>query len=147
MFMKLSRTLALLAISGLLTTSAFSQEARPGGPRGGRSVEAQMTELSASLKLTEEQKPKVKAVLEEAAKKRAEFRNNTEASQEDRRAKMRSINEETTAKMKEVLTAEQFKQYQEFAATRRNRGPGQGGPGAPANPPGTNAPAGGAAQN
>jgi periplasmic protein CpxP/Spy len=94
-----------------------------GGPR--MSVDDQLARLTEQLSLTNEQKPKVKAVLEDQNKKRAEFR---DLPQEERRAKGQALREEMTKKMKEILTEEQFKKYE---ALPRGRGPGggQGGPG------------------
>jgi Spy/CpxP family protein refolding chaperone len=136
--MKLTKTtLAVFAAAGLLSVVPVSNAqnqtnkptvARPGGP-GARGLEGRMTALAEHLKLTDEQKPKVKAILEEQDKKRAELRN---ASQEERRSKMQALNEETNKKMKEVLTADQFSKYEEFNKQQRARrgAPGEA-PGAP----------------
>lgn len=135
-FMKLSKTsLTMLAAAGLLSISPVSNAqvqsnkpsvARPGAGLAGRALEARLRELTTRLKLTEEQAPKVKAILEEQDKKHAELRSAGTVPMEERRAKLQAINEETTKKMKEVLTAEQFAKYEELAKQQRNRRQGGG---------------------
>lgn len=94
-------------------------------------VDERVTRLTEQLTLTDEQKPKVKALLEDQAKKQAEFR---DLPQEERRTKAQGLREEMTKKMKEILTAEQFKKYE---ALPQGRGQGQGGN----RPPGDASPA------
>jgi len=106
---------------------------RAGGPRGAMSVEDRLARLTETLKLTDEQKPKVKAVLEVQSKAMQEARG---LSPEDRRAKMQTVREEMTKKMKEILTPDQFTKFEAMPQGPRGRRGGQGG--------GTNAPAGGA---
>jgi Spy/CpxP family protein refolding chaperone len=143
--MKLSKTsIALATIAGALMISpGFAQETKPpaaatppaqgqapaGGQRGG-SVENRLMQLSEQLKLTEEQKPKVKAVLE------AQFKKMQAVPQEERRAKVPAIREEANKQLKEILTPEQFKQYEEIQQQQRaqRRGQGQGGPANPEKP-------------
>jgi len=106
---------------------------RPPGMRGGPTLE----QLTQQLSLTDEQKPKVKAILDTRDKKIAELRGDSSLSQEDRRTKMQSIREEVTAQMKGVLTAEQFDKWQKMSQRGRRPGPPPGG----GNPGDANAPA------
>ena len=129
----------MLAAAGLLAFAASvpAQESTNTPPPPGRrtrvSPEQQFKNLSEQLKLTEDQKPKVKAVLEDQAKQRQELRN---VAPEDRRAKMQALREETTKKFKEILTEDQFKKYEEIQKAQQQRGrPGAGG-GAPTAPSG-----------
>ena len=92
---------------------------RPPGFRGGLSLD----HLTQQLNLTDDQKAKVKPILEAREKKMAEFRGDTSLSQEDRRAKTQSIRAETTEQMKAVLTAEQFEKWQKLVAPRTRPGP------------------------
>src|ERR1041385_997639 len=120
---------AILAAAAVLSVSPSlrAQTNTPpagGGARQGRGVDQQMTRLNEQLKLTDEQKPKVKAVLEDQNKKAAELRNEP---QETRRAKMQTIREEESKKMKEILTPDQFKKYEELQAQRRGGAGGAGG--------------------
>ncbi|HXR48017.1 MAG TPA: hypothetical protein VN784_11320 [Candidatus Limnocylindrales bacterium] len=149
--------IAALAVGSLLTLSPAlraddatnSPPATPpaGGPppgdRGpgmrGRGPNFDM--IAQRLNLTDDQKPKVKEILDGRQEQMRDlFQNNQDMSREDRMAKMKSIREDTDAKLKAVLTADQFEQWQKMEA--RMRGPRNGPPGGP--PPGeggTNAPA------
>jgi len=157
--MKFTKTsLAIMAVAGLLSLSSQAQtNTPPGGRQGGgggqggggqrRSPEQQMTQLSEQLQLTDAQKPKVKAVLDEQTKKMQELRADTGASREDRRAKLQVIQEDSSKKMKEILTPEQFKKFQEQQQQMRARRNGAGGgAGAPGGGGGQNRNAGGNAQ-
>lgn len=91
--------------------------------RGGPSIEM----LTTNLSLTAEQVPKVKAVLDEQRTKMGELRNETD--QEVRRTKGQALRTETTAKMKEILTAEQFTKWEKMAQGMRGNRPPGGAPG------------------
>lgn len=137
--MKINRTtlIALLATGALLAlnpaaraadtatntppkTEAAPREDRPGGPR--LSPEQQLERMTAELKLTDEQKPKVKAALEEQAKERAGLR---DLPQEERRAKWRAMREEMGKKLKTILTDEQYKKWEAMRPNRPGGGQGQ----------------------
>jgi periplasmic protein CpxP/Spy len=110
---------AALALGGLMacSTLATAQDANKDAKKGGRkqfTVEQQMERMTTQLSLTDEQKPKVKPVLEASSKKMQEIRNDTSLDQQARRDKMRPIMEEENKKMKEILTADQFTKYQEM---------------------------------
>jgi len=125
----------------------------PGGPPGpgmrGRGPDFNM--LADKLNLTDDQKPKVKAILDDQREQMRAVWQDQDLSREDRRAKMRSIHEATDAKLKAILTDDQYQQLQEMRP--RMGGPRNGPPGGPppdAPPPpggpppgddGTNAPA------
>ena len=118
--------------------------APPGGQRPPGMRGPNLDQLAQQLNLTDDQKAKVKTILDGQMQKMRELRNDTSLSPEDRRPKMQSIREETMAQMKAALTPDQFDQWQKL--TQRNRRPG--GPGGPGGPPpgggrpgGTNAPA------
>ncbi|HET7623655.1 MAG TPA: hypothetical protein VFM25_00200 [Verrucomicrobiae bacterium] len=125
--MKSPKTMAVIAIAGLLALSpslrAQTSTNNTTGRRGmrGMSVETQMTRLDEQLKLTDEQKPKVKAVLEDQNKKMQELFGDSSVSREDRRTKMQSIREDSNKKLKEILTSDQYKKYQDYEKERRNR--------------------------
>ena len=150
--------IAALAVGGLLTLSpalraddatnippsAPPAGGPPPGDRGpgmrGRGPNFDM--IAQRLNLTDDQKPKVKAILDDQGRNKCAICCKTTriCRREDRMAKMKSIREDTDAKLKAVLTADQFEQWQKMEA--RMRGPRNGPPGGP--PPGeggTNAPA------
>jgi periplasmic protein CpxP/Spy len=117
--MKKVSLIAALALGSLLafSTSASAQDAstnkdaKKGGKGGRMSVEQRMDRLSTELKLTDEQKPKVKAVLEESSKQMQGLR---DVPQDERRSKMQSIREEENKKMKEILTPDQMEKYKKM---------------------------------
>lgn len=113
---------AALALGSLLagTILVSAQEAAPGkkGGRGMMSVEQRLERMTTQLSLTDEQKPKIKAVLEETTKKMQAL------APEERREKGRAIREEEMTKFKAILTPEQFEKYQKQMEQYRQRGPG-----------------------
>jgi Spy/CpxP family protein refolding chaperone len=96
-----------------------------GGKRGGPpSVEQQMERLTTELTLTDAQKPQVKAVLENTMKQRQAISADTSLDRQQQREKMRPIMEEQNTKMKGILTADQFKKYEDMNQRRGKKGPG-----------------------
>ena len=133
--MRLTKTsLAIIAVAGALALSPSSraQTNTPpaGGRQGGRGADQQLAQLSEQLKLTDEQKPKVKTVLEEQRKKTQELRSDTTLAPQDLRTKRQAIMQDTSKKMKEILTADQFKKYEEWMQQQRGRGGAAGANGA-----------------
>ena len=111
----------LMACSTLVTAQdAPKADAKKGGKKG-FTIEQQMERMTTTLTLTDEQKPKVKAVLEGQQKKMQEIRD--EADQDTRRTKMQDLRKETETKMKGILTDEQLKKYQEMSQRRGKKGP------------------------
>ena len=111
---------AAIALAGL-TTLANAADPSASGPRRGGGTN-QLERLTTALKLTDDQKPKVEAVLKKQGEKMRELRQDQSVSREDRRAKMQKIQEETTAEMNTILTAEQQEQYKKLLEQRRQGG-------------------------
>src|SRR5581483_2287005 len=91
----------------------------------GNPADNRLMYLSQQLGLTEEQKPKVHAVLEE------EFKGLQGVPREQRREKMAAMQEETSKKLKDILTPEQYTKYQALpgrGAGRRGGGNNGGQP-------------------
>ena len=119
--MKKLSLIAALAIGGLMacSTLATAQDStnnvpKKGGKRGMQTVEQQMQRYTDQLTLTDDQKPKVKAVLEESSKKRQEIMGDTSLDRSAIREKMQPIMEEQNKKMKAILTDDQYTKYQEM---------------------------------
>ena len=91
---------------------------RPAGGQRGEAAKERLNKLTEELKLTDAQKPKVEAVLKAQMQKRQELK---DATPEERKEKGKAMREETSKKMKEILTAEQFEKFEKM--------PGPGGPG------------------
>jgi len=133
------RFIATLALGGLVLASPLAQaqenkdQPRRGGPRDqGRPGPEAAQRLAEQLSLTEEQKPKVAAIMQEQGEKMRALFQDQSGSREERAAKMRELNEATTAKLKGVLNAEQMAKYEKARAEMAGRfGGGPGGPGGP----------------
>ena len=114
-----------LVLGGLMAFSsmAVAQDQKPGGGRGrGPSVEQRMERLTEELKLTDAQKPKVKAVLEATAKKGQELRGDTSVPREERREKMQAIMQQEDKQLKEIFTPDQYTKYEKMRAEMRGGG-------------------------
>jgi len=130
--MKLNKTLtiaALLAGSLLTAGNLLAQDApkdKPPSAAGGPSVRGRglaFDAIAAQLKLTDEQKPKVKPVIEEMQQKNRELRTDTALTPTERRAKMKEIHDAATTKLKDILTAEQLADWEKMGVGNR-RPPG-----------------------
>jgi len=127
--MKLTKTLmmATLVAGGLLAgTSLQAQDTPKDKPTGDqpaaqapRRPQFSLEGLAKQLDLTEDQKTKVKPIMEEQQKKTAEVRKDTALSQEDRRAKMKEIREATGTQLKPILTAEQYAKWEKMGPPNR----------------------------
>jgi periplasmic protein CpxP/Spy len=112
--------IAAMALGGLvvcstLVTAQDSTNApdRKGGKRG-MSPDQLMEKYTEQLSLTDEQKPKVKALLDDSTKKRRELFRDAALDQQQKREKFQEVMEAQNKKMKEILTADQYKKYQEM---------------------------------
>ena len=117
------------------------QQMGPGGGMGGPGnfdpaafVDRQMEELKEGLQLTEDQEKQVREIIvagfETMRNAREEMQ---DGDREAMREKMQKMREEQTAKIKAVLSEEQFAKYEQIQAERRERMRqggfgGQGGP-------------------
>jgi Spy/CpxP family protein refolding chaperone len=113
---------AVLALGGLLVGSTLAYAQADGGEKkqGKRAmptVEERLNRIDEAVKLTDDQKPKVKAALEDVQKQMMEARN---AAPEERRDKMQTIMADQDKKMKEILTPDQYEKYK--AMPRPGRG-------------------------
>jgi Spy/CpxP family protein refolding chaperone len=111
----------------------------PQRPRGGNQKE-RLNKMAEDLGLNADQKDKFQAAMKEQADKRSELQKDTALSQEDRRTKMGEIRKNTTAKVKEILTPEQFEKWQKLNQAGGQRGGGQRGGGRRGNGGGADAP-------
>ncbi len=107
-------------VGGLLAWSTVASAQDTNQTKKGRgrpSMEQRMERLTTELNLTDAQKPKVKAVLEDTAKKSRDI------PREERREKMRPLMDEQNKKLKEILTPDQYEKYQKMQQQqRRQRG-------------------------
>ena len=89
----------------------------------GMSADAQLEHMSQALNLTDDQKTKIKPILEDAGKQMQQVRQDTSLSQEDRRSKMQQIHESTMSQIKPILNADQQKKLESMHG-RGERGHG-----------------------
>jgi Spy/CpxP family protein refolding chaperone len=95
--------------------------------------------LSKRLNLTDEQKTKIKPVLENEMKQMQDIRQNTSLTREDKRAKFLELRESTHKQIRSLLNADQqksFDEWQQQMQQRRGNRQKRGGGNPP--PPGGN---------
>ena len=112
----------LVACSTLVTAQDASSAPEKKGGKRGTSPEQMMVRYTEQLSLTDEQKPKVKTVLEDTMKKRREITKESGQDRQQVREKMQPVMEVQNKKMKEILTADQYKKYQEMNEKMKKRG-------------------------
>ena len=95
----------------------------PPGPGLRRADQPRPGRPGADLHLTQEQREKMRAAMQEFREEAQKIRQDTQLSPEQRRAKMQALRDKQTEKMKEILTPEQFEKWQEL---RNRRGPAAG---------------------
>ena len=128
--------IAALAAGALLAGSSAlrAQNATNTPPAGERGPGMKgRANIAKQLDLTEDQKPKVEAIMKGAMEKGRALREDTSLTPEEKKAKAKAIKEETATQLKAVLTPEQFAKWQEMS----KRGPRMhppGGPDAPKSP-------------
>ncbi|MBN8216371.1 MAG: hypothetical protein J0L75_06990 [Spirochaetes bacterium] len=101
----------VLAVGALTLGQVARAEEAPDAKKGGHgpTVDQILEKMTTELKLSDEQKPKVKAVLEEGQKARAALK---ETAKEERAEKAKALFAEQDKKMKALLTAEQLPKYE-----------------------------------
>ena len=90
----------------------------------GMNPDAMLEHMSTELNLTDDQKAKIKPILEDQAKQMQDLRQNTSASEQDRRAKMKQIHESTMSQLRPILTSDQQKKLEEMMSRRGEHGEG-----------------------
>lgn len=120
--------LALISMlaGGILTFSpaARSADDKPADskPVKARSARGErLQQVAEQLKLTDEQKEKLKPIFQEEAKKLRELRNDKDLSRQDRITRIREIREDLNGKIKPVLTAEQLETWNKIRTERPRR--------------------------
>jgi periplasmic protein CpxP/Spy len=136
--MKLNKTLMIAAlIAGSMFAADMAVRAQdasntpPAGarPPGGPGARGRMNfdNIAKELALNDEQKTKAKPVFEEMQQKMTDLRKDTSLSQDDRRAKMKEIRDDSNKKLKDIFTTEQFDKWQKMNQNRRPQGAAPGG--------------------
>lgn len=76
---------------------------------------------SKTLNLTADQQTKIKPILEDHRTQAQALMKDDSLSQDDKRTKMRSLRESTNSKIRDVLTDDQKKQFDEMQQQMRDR--------------------------
>jgi len=128
-FMKQIKIIVLAAVC-LLALAAVAQSNppaqggggnQPQGQRGPMSVDDQLKNLTDRLSLTADQQGKIKPILEDRNQQMQALRNDQSLTQDDRRTKGRAIQEASTQKIRDVLTDDQKKKYDDMQQEMRDR--------------------------
>ena len=99
----------------------------------GMSADQQLEHMSTTLNLTDDQKAKIKPILEDQDKQMHQLMQDTSVQQQDKRAKFREIHENTMSQIKPILNSDQQKKLESMKG-----GGGHGGGGDRAHPDQTN---------
>jgi Spy/CpxP family protein refolding chaperone len=81
----------------------------------------QVKELTEKLSLTDDQQGKIKTILEDTRDQMQKIRADDSLSQEDKMAKGRGLRETANGKIRELLTDDQKKKFDQLEQERRDR--------------------------
>jgi Spy/CpxP family protein refolding chaperone len=83
-------------------------------------VEQEMDRLTKELALTDDQKPKIKEVVEENRKKMQDLFSNSSGDRAAMREKMQALSEERDKKFKEILKPDQYTKWEKLRDEMRS---------------------------
>ena len=83
------------------------------------SIEEEVKHLTKKLQLTDEQQPKIKAILQGQRDQMKALMEDSSATREEKMPKMKEIHESSSAKIKAILTDEQKIKYDKMEQERR----------------------------
>jgi Spy/CpxP family protein refolding chaperone len=109
--------LAAVVLGGLLVCwPVATQGAKLANPAGGKDAPAKehLKKLAAELQLTDQQKEQLKPILRDEAQKLKSLRAETGVTKRQKRAQLIQIRQDLVARVKTVLTPEQFAKWQEL---------------------------------
>jgi len=116
--------LALLTTMSVCTAMAAAQN-NMGGQSGaqGNNAEAlqKLEKMAAALQLTPAQKQQVRPILMEEAPKLKAIKNDTSLGPLQKAMKLRQIGDATDAKLKPILTAQQYQTWQQMREQERQQ--------------------------
>jgi periplasmic protein CpxP/Spy len=126
-------SLSVAAFAQSPDTQASQGEHQGRGRGQGMNADEQLQRMSRMLNLTDDQKAKIKPILEEQSNKMHELMQDTSISQQDKRSKFQEIHQNTMSQIKPILTPDQ---QQKLANMRERGGAGRGqhGKGGESNP-------------
>ena len=99
--------------------SAYALQGGQG--RGPMSPADQVKDLTEKLSLTEDQQGKIKTILEDTRDQMQKLRADESMSQEDKRTKAQALREAANGKIRDLLTDDQKKKFDQMEQERRDR--------------------------
>jgi len=116
---------AAIALGVLMACSTVSNAQDDKGEKKGRkgprmTVEQEMERLTKELALTDDQKPKIKEVVEENRKKMQELYSSSGGDRAAMREKMQALSDERDKKFKEILKPDQYAKWEKLRDEMRN---------------------------
>ena len=105
------------------TQESKAQAQTEAGPHHGQRAN-QLERLSKELNLTDEQKEKVKPILDEQTKQMHATQEDASLNQEQKRDKMKQIHQTTHSQINDILTPEQQKKFAELKEQQKEHGEG-----------------------
>jgi Spy/CpxP family protein refolding chaperone len=120
---------ALFVVTGSVAMAAPAQPASQSAAAGPgmkkmSKPENRMARLSRGLDLTEEQKAKIKPILEDESAKVESVLDNSNLSRQQKRTRIREIHAATFEQIKTILTPEQLKKHEEMMKSAKKMSPG-----------------------
>jgi len=123
---------AAMLLTGWVFAGQQAPPPQPGGPGGGRPrgqrIEERLERLSKALNLTEDQKEKLKPILQDQAQQMRALREDSSLTPEQRREKARELFKAHREEIAKILTPEQREKWKEMRERREERREHKGGP-------------------
>ncbi|MDB6122948.1 MAG: hypothetical protein JWQ71_1941 [Pedosphaera sp.] len=121
--------LAVLTLGSLVAFSTLSRaedapakpDAKHGPREGGPGRGDMMKKMAEELNLTDDQKEKLKPIMQEQGEKMKALRDDTSATREDKMAKMKEIRDAGATKIKAILTPEQTTKFEAMQKENQER--------------------------
>lgn len=90
------------------------------GRMGKRGLDEHVKMLTEKLSLSDDQQAKVKSILTDSHQQMQSVRDDSSLSQDDKRSKMHSLREATNSKIRDVLTDDQKKKFDDMEQQMRD---------------------------
>lgn len=121
-------------VAGALVTSAFAAEEKetskpkekPAAGEQAAKPKSRVQQMTEELKLSDDQRAKLRPILQEEGKKLREIRQDTALEKDQKTGKLKEIRATYTGKIKEVLTADQWATWEKGRADRDPQARGKG---------------------
>lgn len=114
---------SLVAFAPLVNADTSSSTSGRKATRRAAASNGQLKHIDDELQLTADQKEKLKPIMQDETQKLKALRQDTSLSKQDKAAKIKTIHEETNAKVKPILTADQLEKWNKLreAAPKKPR--------------------------